>query len=161
MLLTLERQVFAEDYTLGELFVEGTTLSGRAAHGHFAWTCEDRDRALELDPKAKVWGATAIPLGTYELRRAWSPRFRREVLQLLDVPGFERVYLHGGNSAADSHGCPLVGRERTATGVQGARGVNLWLMREVADGSTIEIRRTAGALRAGERAVPVGLPVAR
>lgn len=97
-----------ENYTAGELLVDGK---------HFAWTLEDKMRP----DGEKVYGETAIPLGTYKLIITYSNRFKRQMLQLINVRGGTikfgdlpidacGVRIHGGNTTADTHGCPLIGK---------------------------------------------------
>lgn len=82
----------------------------------------DRHYATLEDPpqEAKIPGKTRIPAGTYEiLYRTVSPmaeRYRDRfgekhlgMLWLQDVPGFEWVYIHVGNTPGDTEGCILVG----------------------------------------------------
>jgi hypothetical protein len=57
---------------------------------------------------AKVQDQTAIPAGRYEVIVNMSNRFKREMCLLLNVPGFEGIRIHGGNSAVDTSGCLLV-----------------------------------------------------
>ena len=104
----LQREIMTDEYTLGRMYVDGLP---------FGATCEDTDRELELYPEAKVKGKTAIPRGLYHLTVTFSNRFQRQMLLILAVPGFEDVRIHGGNTAADTEGCPLYGRVRTETGV--------------------------------------------
>lgn len=101
MNLTLTRQPSADGATLGRLAIDGAA---------FCDTLEDEDRALERDPAAKIPGRSAIPRGRYPVRITWSPRFKRELPLLADVPGFSGVRIHPGNTAADTEGCILVGR---------------------------------------------------
>jgi hypothetical protein len=107
MNLLLKRRWFSEKSTIGELFVDGQPE---------CFTLEDRTRK---DPapatphnEAKVWGATAIPPGTYRVIVSMSPRFKRLLPRLLDVPGFDGVLIHPGNTDKDTHGCILVGTEQ-------------------------------------------------
>lgn len=101
MELLLERLYFKTAYTIGCLSVDGT---------RFCDTLEDRVRDLKHEPK--VPGATAIPPGRYEVIVNYSPRFRRDLPRLLNVPCFEGILIHRGNTAADTSGCILVGENR-------------------------------------------------
>ena len=99
MELLVQRIAKKSDYTIGRLFVDGR---------YFADTLEDRVR----EPGVKVPGETAIPAGRYRVIVNVSPKFGRELPRLLDVPGFEGILIHAGNSARDSAGCLLVGENR-------------------------------------------------
>lgn len=104
--LVLKRDVLTDDFTLGRIFVDGK---------HFCYTVEDAVR------KEKVYGKTAIPAGKYKIELTLSPRFKRVLPLLLDVPNFTGIRIHAGNTAADSEGCILVGIGRTENGVSGSR----------------------------------------
>lgn len=97
-----------EGYTLGQLFLNGQ----RIAH-----TLEDEDRLLELDPRGKVYGKTAIPRGRYKLVVDFSHRFQKPLPHIVDVPGYEGVRIHGGNHAEQLQGCIAVGLLPTKDGV--------------------------------------------
>ena len=60
----------------------------------------------------KIKGKTAIPLGIYDMTRYPSPRNRRIVPLLQNVPGFEYVEIHVGNFVHDTAGCILIGTGR-------------------------------------------------
>lgn len=96
MIITLNRQPSWRETTLGLLWagekIQCYTLEDQVRHG------------------AKVPGATAIPAGEYRLDITWSPRFRRLLPLVVDVPGFDGVRFHPGNDAGDTEGCILVGR---------------------------------------------------
>ena len=99
--LLLERKYLKPAYTIGCLFVNGT---------RFCDTLEDRVRDLSHEPK--IPGQTAIPAGRYEVIVNYSPRFKRHLPRLLNVPSFEGILIHRGNTAADTSGCILVGENR-------------------------------------------------
>lgn len=101
MKLRLNRKYPKEEYTIGELSVDGT---------YFCDTLEDRVR--DLTREAKIAGKTAIPEGEYEIIINISPRFRRKLPRLLSVPGFSGILIHRGNTAEDTAGCILVGENK-------------------------------------------------
>lgn len=96
--------------TVGDLYVLDTAISWH--------TLEDPDRGLlQIQPlshilSVKVPGATCIPYGHYQVIIDWSNRFQRMMPHILDVPGFEGVRIHPGNTAADTSGCVLLGKIR-------------------------------------------------
>ena len=95
MLITLRRAHGTQNYTHGILFIDGQ---------FFCHTLEDQERA------EKIAGMTAISLGKYRLIINFSQRFKRNLILLLNVPDFEGVRIHSGNTAADTSGCILVGQ---------------------------------------------------
>lgn len=95
--LTLKRVYPTDDYTIGELYIEGE---------YFCDTLEDTVR------EKKIAGKTAIPYGKYEVIVNRSPRFKRELPLLLDVPNFTGIRIHRGNDAEDTSGCILVGENK-------------------------------------------------
>lgn len=101
MELVLERRYLKPSYTIGCLSVCGT---------RFCDTLEDRVRDLKQEPK--VPGATAIPGWPLRSDRQPFAAFGRDLPRLLDVPGFEGILIHRGNTAKDTAGCILVGENR-------------------------------------------------
>lgn len=107
MKLINERRWPKADYTIGVLYINGD---------RFCEILEDPVR----DKKMK--GKTAIPAGTYVVdmetvsprfkNRAWAKPYDGKIPRLLDVPGFEGVLIHPGNTAADTEGCLLPGNNR-------------------------------------------------
>ena len=104
MKIDVVRTTFNKDSTIGEMMLDGE---------HECWTLEDTVRPAGV----KIYGETAIPYGTYRVLVTHSNRFNRDLPLLLNVPGFEGIRIHPGNTAADTHGCILVGGEKTATSV--------------------------------------------
>lgn len=70
----------------------------------FCYTLEDELRANGV----KEYGVTAIDAGIYDYEITYSPRFKRQMILIKDVPNFSGIRIHGGNTSEDSHGCPLV-----------------------------------------------------
>ena len=96
MNITLQREPSNTQSTIGELDIDGVFE---------CFTCEDVVRPV------KIKGETAIPAGRYQVVVTMSNRFKRDLPLLLNVPGFEGVRIHTGNTAADTEGCILVGQE--------------------------------------------------
>jgi len=92
--LTLLRSNYLADCIVGSLAIDGRPR---------CFTLEDVEREV------KVPGKTAIPRGIYKLILDYSVRFQRQMPHILDVPGFEGIRIHAGNTAADTEGCILVG----------------------------------------------------
>ena len=63
---------------------------------------------------AKVYGDTAIPLGTYRITITRSKKFNKLMPMLHHVPGFGGIRVHCGNNTDDTAGCILVGMSRNA-----------------------------------------------
>lgn len=97
MRMELKRRIALPGITLGDLFIDGV---------FFCYICEDE---LRLDG-TKVYGQTAIPADTYIVDVTWSPRFGRRLPLLINVPGFEGVRIHPGNTPNDTQGCLLPGK---------------------------------------------------
>ena len=112
MELLLKRIARLDAYTIGHLYIDGV---------YFCDTCEDGDRLYFGKPK--VMHETAIPCGRYEITQdVKSPRFGERspykevckgyVPRLLNVKGFDGVLIHVGNTAKDSSGCILLGKNK-------------------------------------------------
>lgn len=67
--------------------------------------------------EAKVYGQTAIPAGCYQLRLRNSPTFGPDTLELVGVPGYSDVLIHGGNTELNTKGCILTGMVRAAASI--------------------------------------------
>ena len=103
MELTLLRKWKKTDYTIGQLYVGGV---------YFCDTLEDKVRELGKDGSGKIKGITAIPAGRYQIIVSRSPRFKRDLPYLCNVPFFEGIRIHSGNTAKDTEGCILVGKNK-------------------------------------------------
>ena len=58
----------------------------------------------------KVKGCSAIPEGRYAVALTFSPKFQKWLPELIGVPNFSGIRIHAGNTAKDTQGCILVGR---------------------------------------------------
>ena len=88
-------------------------LKGDGGLQPFCDTLEPPRRNLlnggKWDKRLKVKGMTAIPEGRYLMRFTYSPKFGKRMFQLMDVPLFDGIRIHSGNSVKDTQGCILVG----------------------------------------------------
>jgi hypothetical protein len=96
-ILKIKRIAFKEKYTIGKLYINGE---------YFCDTLEDAVR------EKKIKHETAIPKGEYEVIMYNSPRFKRLLPLLKDVPNFTGILIHRGNTNADTSGCILVGENK-------------------------------------------------
>ena len=121
MELTLKRIALRSEYTIGKLYVNGEYVCD---------TIEDTVRDLDKDGKfangeVKIPGKTAIPYGRYEItmkvkspkysnfsKYSWAKKYDGYLPRLLNVPHFDGVLIHVGNSALDSEACVLVGENK-------------------------------------------------
>ena len=97
MQITIKRLYKTNTSTMGELFIDGIFE---------CFTLEDVERPV------KIKNETAIPKGTYKVIINQSNRFKRLLPLLLNVPNFEGIRIHSGNSNHDTEGCILVGQTR-------------------------------------------------
>lgn len=99
MYMQLKREYYTNKSTEGKLFINGEFE---------CYTLEDTDRNLESGGE-KIYGKTAIPKGVYDMRLSMSYRFKEVMPEILNVPQFEGIRIHKGNTSADTDGCVLVG----------------------------------------------------
>lgn len=105
--VVVERKWKKKDYTIGRVFIDGT---------QFCNSMEDTDRGLDqnmsvLRIKAnKIFGKTAIPTGHYVVKMTYSPKYGRMMPEILNVKGFSGIRIHSGNTAEDTLGCILLGK---------------------------------------------------
>jgi len=84
-----------------------------------AYTLEDEQRDV------KVWGETRIPAGTYKLKlreeggfhnrylNKYGNTFHKGMIHVQDVPGFEYILWHTGNTDEHTAGCLILGNTQT------------------------------------------------
>jgi hypothetical protein len=113
MNLKVHRYNSQGDFTQGLLTIDGVFQ---------CYTLEDEQRAL------KVKGETAIPLGRYkvvlrkegkfhEQYKSKFALFHKGMLHVTNVPGFEYILIHIGNTDDDTAGCLLVGRSTSENSI--------------------------------------------
>ncbi|QOR57504.1 putative transpeptidase [uncultured phage cr124_1] len=117
MKLTLKRIALRPTYTIGKLYIDDV---------YFCDTIEDTVRDLNKNGKfdngeKKVHSKTAIPYGIYEIKWTYSPRFKKYTPQLMNVPSFEGIRIHAGNTSADTEGCLILGKNKLVGKVLNSR----------------------------------------
>lgn len=118
-------------YTIGKLYVN---------EEYFCDTIEDTDRGLTSDmstseiSKIKVHGQTAIPTGKYNVVMTYSPRFKKTMPLLENVPGFSGIRIHSGNDSSDTEGCILPGQNKVVGKVINSRVYTDKLYKIISDG---------------------------
>ena len=111
MRITLVRFTSDTDSTVSRISVDGKFV---------CFGLEDEYR------KVKVSSETRIPAGIYNITlrtagkhhqsyKQYYPDFHIGMLWLQDVPGFQFILIHCGNTQADTSGCLLVGNSATTT----------------------------------------------
>lgn len=118
MILTLKRIALRETYTIGRLYIDGV---------YYCDTLEDKvidlDRSGKFEgDEVKVYRETAIPYGKYKVSLRRSPKFKRDLPYLHNVPHFEGVLIHRGNTNKDTWGCILVGENKEVGMVLNSKG---------------------------------------
>ena len=128
MELILERIAKRKTYTIGRLSLtpdpspmergdskaspKGGGLEGAS---YFCDTLEPTWRDYK-NGAYKVKGRSAIPEGRYAVVISWSPKFKQWLPILLGGPEFNKkwqgIRIHAGNTAKDTQGCILVGRNQ-------------------------------------------------
>lgn len=119
-ILELKRIAKKPTYTIGKLYMNGEYLCD---------TLEDVDRNLDMNmslseiQQVKIKHQTAIPTGKYKINfEQFSPKFGNRPFykqvcngllpRLENVPGFDGVLIHCGNTIDDTSGCLLIGKNK-------------------------------------------------
>lgn len=121
MKILVDRKWKKDAYTISNLYIDGVKMCN---------VIEDKDRGLKSSDGVtaislkKVKGQTAIPTGTYEVSIDYvSPKYKKsstmvayngaKMPRLLNVPGYSGILIHPGNTAKDTEGCLIPGKNDT------------------------------------------------
>ena len=136
MKIFVDRKWKKSGYTIGKLYIDNV---------FFCNTLEDTDRGLKQDmplskiKEVKIAAITAIPSGTYNVRMdIISPKYSLKpwfvtnchgarMPRLENVPGYSGVLIHPGNTAKDTDGCILVGKNDVKGMVTNSKAIFLEL----------------------------------
>ncbi len=124
MKLYLKRIHKTEHSTIGELYIDGKFQ---------CYTLEDVEREV------KIKNETAIPKGTYKIVITYSNRFKKQLPLLLNVPNFEGIRIHSGNTNHNTEGCILIGQTRSNDFIGSSRNAFNELFKKIKNEKNIEI----------------------
>lgn len=96
MNILVNRKWFSDRSTQSEVLVDGV---------HECFGLEPRVAVAPIKPRA-------IPAGTYKVTVRYSPKHKKNVPHVENVPDFEEIEIHIGNFPMNTEGCLLVGTTR-------------------------------------------------
>ena len=129
MELVLVRIAKRKTYTIGKLYIKEQIMDEYLAGEKLTYFCDtleptalelkttvSKEAVLRSPKKAEGLKPFAIPEGRYPVVITWSPKFKMWLPVLLGGPDFNHLFkgirIHMGNTAADTAGCILVGRNQ-------------------------------------------------
>jgi len=134
MKLTLNRHPDGLSCTIGDLLIDGEVL---------CHTLEPSQKATTLPTDIQALSKGAIPAGTYDVAitpsalaargELWSPCGDHLLPLLVNVPGFDGIRIHAGNTGLDTRGCILVGSWLGGEFLSGSREALTALMVKLID----------------------------
>jgi hypothetical protein len=114
MKLQLKRIYKGDRYTIGKLYIDGVyecdTIEDVVRE--LPATCPNTWRNIACTCTEKLYAETAIPAGTYRVTMEYSPRFKRRLPYLHNVPHFVGILIHAGTDQGSSAGCLIVGKNK-------------------------------------------------
>ena len=129
MELILKRIAKRKAYTIGRLYIQERTDDEYLAGEKEMYLCDtleptalelkttvSKEAVLRSPAKVQSLKPFAIPEGRYAVVITWSPKFNAWLPVLLGGPDFNHLFkgirIHAGNTAKDTAGCILVGRNQ-------------------------------------------------
>jgi hypothetical protein len=129
MELVLVRIAKRKTYTIGKLYIKEQIMDEYLAGEKLTYFCDtleptalelkttvSKEAVLRSPKKAEGLKPFAIPEGRYAVVITWSPKFKMWLPVLLGGPDFNHLFkgirIHMGNTAKDTQGCILVGRNQ-------------------------------------------------
>lgn len=121
MKIEVKRIALKDKYTIGHMYIDGKFVCD---------TLEDKVRDLNKNGKfdngeVKIPNETAIPYGTYNVtmniqslkysnyaKYPYVKKYNAFMPRLQNVPSFEGILIHAGNTADHTSGCILVGENK-------------------------------------------------
>ncbi len=132
MELILERIAKRKTYTIGRLYIRRQVIDEYLPGIENQYFCDTLEPTWRdyANGAYKVKGRSAIPEGRYAVVISYSPKLKQWLPILLGDLEFNRkwqgIRIHAGNTAKDTEGCILVGKNREVGRVLDSRK---WLHR--------------------------------
>ena len=108
----LKRIAKKKNYTVGHLYVKEDVIDEYSTGEKLTYLCDTLEPVWRdfAHGAYKLKKGCAIPEGRYPIVITYSPKFKKWLPLLLNVPKFSGIRIHAGNDAVkDSKGCILVG----------------------------------------------------
>lgn len=86
-----------------------TKKDNKAIRGTLSYRMRNREYELETFSSPTLENADfIIPAGTYPVENTWSPRFKKFLPLIMDVPDRDGIRIHKGTIPEHSKGCVLL-----------------------------------------------------
>ena len=111
----LKRIAKKKNYTVGHLYVKEDVIDEYSTGEKLTYLCDTLEPVWRdfAHGAYKLKKGCAIPEGRYPIVITYSPKFKKWLPLLLNVPKFSGIRIHAGNDAVkDSKGCILVGENK-------------------------------------------------
>ena len=141
MKLTLNRIFKGTTYTIGKLYIDGEYFCDTIEDTvrDLPAACTNTPKWLPCKCKEKIHSETAIPAGNYKVTMEHSPRFKRTLPYLHNVPHFLGILIHNGNDQTHSSGCIIVGKNKAKGKVLESKVTLDALLKRIGDQTEISI----------------------
>ncbi|MBO4641688.1 MAG: hypothetical protein J5661_02370 [Bacteroidaceae bacterium] len=131
MELILKRIAKKKSYTIGKLgILPAASVDANVNVDEGTYFCDTLEPPVREVKTKSRGGITqkpfAIPEGRYPVVITYSPKFKKWLPLLLNVPQFSGIRIHAGNTPRDTAGCILVGENKQVGQLQNS---TLWLNR--------------------------------
>ena len=106
MNILLQRLYRTKEFTIGALFIDGVFM---------CFTLEDQKQVNKVSKETRIWaGLYKVAFRTEggffsRYLKQFGAAFHKGMLQIMNVPQFEYILIHIGNTDKDTAGCILVG----------------------------------------------------
>ena len=123
MEFVLKRFAKKRGYTIGKLYIMKPIMDEYLRGEKLTYICDTLEPQWRDYAKGqrKINGKSAIPEGRYPVVITYSPKFKKWLPLLVNVPYFSGIRIHAGNTQKDTQGCILVGENKEVGKVLNSR----------------------------------------